>query len=149
MLLNQIIFLYRSATSTPSISLRSDSTVPSNDLNQPDITPSPTVEIQRQQSNSAPVEEEDNHTLDEHSGRDSPEFDNDLVEAATVIAQALGVQIVQDAATNSDEKTTTVTEVEDVGKIEQGVYYRWRDWRLIKSKDSLFIWCDAVALELR
>lgn len=83
----------------------------------------------------------DNATLD------SPAFDNDLVEAATTIAQALGVQIVQDATITSDEQAATGSE--DAWNIESGVYYRWKDWRLIRAKDSLFIWCDAVALELR
>lgn len=39
------------------------------------------------------------------------------------------------------------TAVEDIWEIVQGKSYRWKDWRLIKSVDSLFIWCDAVALE--
>lgn len=37
----------------------------------------------------------------------------------------------------------------DSWSIEADVVYRWRDWRVVKSRDSLFIWCDACALELR
>ncbi|VDK47623.1 unnamed protein product [Anisakis simplex] len=36
---------------------------------------------------------------------------------------------------------------DDCNEIVEGKSYRWKDWRLIKSRDSLFIWCDAVAVE--
>ncbi|KHN87505.1 E3 ubiquitin-protein ligase HECTD1 [Toxocara canis] len=39
------------------------------------------------------------------------------------------------------------TAVDDRWEIVEGTSYRWKDWRLIKSRDSLFIWCDAVAME--
>lgn len=41
------------------------------------------------------------------------------------------------------------TAADDQWEIAQGNSYRWKDWRLIKSRDSFFIWCDAVALEFR
>ncbi|EFO28334.2 hypothetical protein LOAG_00153 [Loa loa] len=37
--------------------------------------------------------------------------------------------------------------VDDQWEIVQGKGYRWKDWRMIKSQDSFFIWCDAVAVE--
>uniref|UniRef100_A0A158Q903 E3 ubiquitin-protein ligase n=1 Tax=Elaeophora elaphi TaxID=1147741 RepID=A0A158Q903_9BILA len=37
--------------------------------------------------------------------------------------------------------------VDDQWEIIQGKNYRWKDWRMIKSRDSFFIWCDAVAVE--
>uniref|UniRef100_A0A915PQB4 E3 ubiquitin-protein ligase n=1 Tax=Setaria digitata TaxID=48799 RepID=A0A915PQB4_9BILA len=37
--------------------------------------------------------------------------------------------------------------VVDQWEIVQGKSYRWKDWRIIKSRDSFFIWCDAVAVE--
>ncbi|EJW84453.1 Hectd1 protein, partial [Wuchereria bancrofti] len=37
--------------------------------------------------------------------------------------------------------------VDDEWEIIQGKSYRWKDWRMIKSRDSFFIWCDAVAVE--
>ena len=151
----------RSATSTPSISLRSDSTAPSNDFSSmmanADVTPSPTVEIVGRHSSSAPIEDDDNETLGLDTGEDDPQseldsssaFDNDLVEAATTIAQALGVQIVEDVAEKSGEQNNAAaTGMEDVWTLEAGAFYRWKDWRLIRAKDSLFVWCDAVALEL-
>ncbi|KAM3726185.1 E3 ubiquitin-protein ligase [Dirofilaria immitis] len=36
---------------------------------------------------------------------------------------------------------------DDQWEIVQDKSYRWKDWRLIKSRDSFFIWCDAVAVE--
>ncbi|KAK6110532.1 HECT-domain (ubiquitin-transferase) family protein [Brugia pahangi] len=36
---------------------------------------------------------------------------------------------------------------DDEWEILQGKSYRWKDWRMIKSRDSFFIWCDAVAVE--
>uniref|UniRef100_A0A0M3I707 E3 ubiquitin-protein ligase n=1 Tax=Ascaris lumbricoides TaxID=6252 RepID=A0A0M3I707_ASCLU len=39
------------------------------------------------------------------------------------------------------------TALEDRWEIVEGRSYRWKDWRLVKSRDSLFIWCDAVAME--
>lgn len=38
---------------------------------------------------------------------------------------------------------------DDQWEIIQGKSYRWKDWRMIKSRDSFFIWCDAVAVEFR
>ncbi|KAL3982231.1 HECT-domain (ubiquitin-transferase) family protein [Acanthocheilonema viteae] len=37
--------------------------------------------------------------------------------------------------------------VDDQWEIVQGKSYRWKDWRIIKTRDSFFIWCDAVAVE--
>jgi len=123
-----------------------------------DVTPSPSVEIVGRHSSSAPIEDDDNETLGLDTGEDDPQseldsssaFDNDLVEAATTIAQALGVQIVEDVAEKSGEQNNAAaTGMEDVWTLEAGAFYRWKDWRLIRAKDSLFVWCDAVALELR
>ncbi|MFH4979391.1 hypothetical protein AB6A40_006100 [Gnathostoma spinigerum] len=36
---------------------------------------------------------------------------------------------------------------QDHWAIVEGKCYRWKDWRLIKSRDAFFIWCDAVAME--
>jgi hypothetical protein len=70
-----------------------------------------------------------------------------ILEINNSIYLALGVQIVEDAATKSDEQNAAGSD--DVWAFEANVFYRWKDWRLIRSKDSLFIWCDAIALELR
>lgn len=82
----------------------------------------------------------------------------DLVEAATAVAQALGVQIVDDPLPSTSVTTNNSTLISDDGKIEalrdswvlgNGIIYKWDDWRLIRNKSSFFIWCDAVALEFR
>lgn len=39
--------------------------------------------------------------------------------------------------------------LDDQWEIMLGKNYRWKDWRIIKSRDSFFIWCDAVAVEFR
>uniref|UniRef100_A0A914ZV22 E3 ubiquitin-protein ligase n=10 Tax=Parascaris univalens TaxID=6257 RepID=A0A914ZV22_PARUN len=62
-------------------------------------------------------------------------------------ANATGVtrKNVRSAQTpTTDEMATTL---EDRWEIVEGRSYRWKDWRLVKSRDSLFIWCDAVAME--
>lgn len=62
------------------------------------------------------------------------------------------IQVVGD---NGDETrkqsltTHTIDTNDDSWQIEQARNYRWKDWRLVKSRDSLFIWCDACALEYR
>nr|CAD2122828.1 unnamed protein product [Meloidogyne enterolobii] len=180
---NSVYTANRSISSTPSISLRSDSTVPSTDLNiarntqnsanNDEITPSPTNELivdERRLSCSTAKEEPENgennligEEEEEGVEIDTQIFNSDLVEAATTIAQALGVQIVEDAASTdnkpeeskSKESASTATPAvpasagsDDVWTLTPGVYYRWRDWRLIRANDSLFVWCDAVALEL-
>lgn len=38
---------------------------------------------------------------------------------------------------------------DDQWEIVEKESYKWKDWRLMKSRDSLFIWCDAVAIEFR
>jgi hypothetical protein len=47
------------------------------------------------------------------------------------------------------DPATLAAAAEDSWKLETGKAYRWKDWRLIKSRDSFFIWCDAVAVEFR
>lgn len=37
---------------------------------------------------------------------------------------------------------------DDVWTLEEGMIYRWRDWRLIRTKDSLILWCGANILRL-
>ncbi|KAL3124758.1 hypothetical protein niasHT_001595 [Heterodera trifolii] len=151
--------------SSPSVSLRSESAAPSNDashysneeiaVHADSSTPSPTVEILHR--HNAPNTEEELSPSNHGDGANSPQFDNELVEAATTIANVLGVQIVQDVSESSCEhnqqqqrqpQNTAKDGSEDVWSVEEKVFYRWKDWRLIRSKDSLFLWCDAVALEL-
>ncbi len=50
---------------------------------------------------------------------------------------------------NADAAVLAAAAAEDSWQFEPGKAYRWKDWRVIKSRDSLFIWCDALALELR
>lgn len=39
---------------------------------------------------------------------------------------------------------------DDVWTLEdRQVFYSWKDWRLMRTEDCLFIWCDAIALEFR
>lgn len=108
------------------------------------------------------------------SGRLSSQFASvraDLVEAATAVAQALGVQIVDDSPGTSllsssintvgelasdggnltlhGGLTTKKSAAEDVWKLTGGAFYKWNDWRLVRYKDSFFLWCDAVAIEFR
>lgn len=37
----------------------------------------------------------------------------------------------------------------DSWEIGPRTMYKWHDWRLTRSSDSMYIWCDAVALELK
>lgn len=97
-------------------------------------TPPPTMEIagQERKSTTPPL--------------DSHQPSNELVEAATAVAQVLGVQIDDDTLSAGPSKREPT---DDVWKINSGVNYKWKDWRLIRSRDSLFLWCDAVAVEFR
>ncbi|KJH41368.1 HECT-domain protein [Dictyocaulus viviparus] len=38
----------------------------------------------------------------------------------------------------------------DKGKVllQQGVPYRWKEWRIVRGDESTFIWCDVLVLEL-
>ncbi len=38
---------------------------------------------------------------------------------------------------------------EDSSEMVTGCLYRWKDWRLVRSRDCLYIWCDTCALEFR
>uniref|UniRef100_A0A915DET1 E3 ubiquitin-protein ligase n=1 Tax=Ditylenchus dipsaci TaxID=166011 RepID=A0A915DET1_9BILA len=174
----------RSATSTPSLSIKSDvesvsSSFPhsrstresSNErlqmLNIPHMesddtataacseinTPSPTVELEH---NSSP--QPTSSGLNSTGTKVSSQFASvraDLVEAATAVAQALGVQIVDDSRSTiaagssscSGKSEKSRKSSDDAWKLVCGVSYKWNDWRLIRTKDSLFVWCDAVAIE--
>ncbi|CAD5221557.1 unnamed protein product [Bursaphelenchus okinawaensis] len=46
------------------------------------------------------------------------------------------------------EKKKTEKEGNDSWVLEVKVLYKWNDWRLMRSTDSLYVWCDAVAIEL-
>jgi hypothetical protein len=54
----------------------------------------------------------------------------------------------QDQPSTSNNTLGTSKPVADSWSIQPQTVYKWRDWRLMRSTDSLFIWCDAVALEL-
>lgn len=84
----------------------------------------------------------------------------DLVEAATVVAQALGVQIVDDplpstSLNNINSSLSIIKENEKVNISNDSwilgneIIYKWSDWCLIRNKNLLFIWCDVIAIEFR
>lgn len=76
----------------------------------------------------------------------------ELVEAATAVAQALGSRILDDNPTGSLIKKNSIfskKNSEELVKLTPGISYKWNDWRLIRTKDTLFLWCDAVAIEFR
>lgn len=61
------------------------------------------------------------------------------------MAEALGIQI-EDEIT---QRISSSSNQDDTWDIAQGTNYKWKDWRLIRTADSLFLWCDAVAIEFR
>uniref|UniRef100_A0A183BQ64 E3 ubiquitin-protein ligase n=1 Tax=Globodera pallida TaxID=36090 RepID=A0A183BQ64_GLOPA len=162
--------LDRSETSIPSASLGSESAALSNESrgnypNEENVvhadssSPSPTIEILHQHNSAMTLNNGGEiQPSNSHDGMNSPEFDTDLVDAANTIANVLGVQIVQDVSETSCEEQqqrqhekqqrTAKDGSDDVWTVEEGMFYRWKDWRLIRTKDSMFLWCDAVALEL-
>jgi hypothetical protein len=77
------------------------------------------------------------------------------IESSDAIVE-IPVQIVGDNTTTSNKinddgvrRSNTIDPNDDSWQIEMARNYRWKDWRLVKSRDSLFIWCDACALEYR
>lgn len=72
---------------------------------------------------------------------------SDLMEAANAVAQALGSRILNDGSDNTSNKI--FSKKEELIKLSHGCVYKWNDWRFLRTKDTLFLWCDAVAIEFR
>ena len=49
------------------------------------------------------------------------------------------------------DTTTATTEVVGCAprSLDAGTLYKWNDWLLVRTDDSIIVWCDACALELR
>uniref|UniRef100_A0A914XRQ8 E3 ubiquitin-protein ligase n=1 Tax=Plectus sambesii TaxID=2011161 RepID=A0A914XRQ8_9BILA len=66
--------------------------------------------------------------------------DTAAVVTTTVVAEP-------DSPSVEIPRQTSADPANDSWSIEPDAIYRWRDWRVLKSRDSLFVWCDACALE--
>ncbi|KAI6238131.1 HECT-type E3 ubiquitin transferase [Aphelenchoides fujianensis] len=169
----------RSATSTPSIGLRSESEA-SRDTPQPTTSEHAAYQTgDRSRMLNIPVQFEDemisdtntppptieNHEDSGHShAMDTTDERRAIADLPTPRAPAPAPPTDRFASTTSKESsaeraaasTTAPSAAEglpnaqqaDVWTLQSGHVLKWRDWRLMRAEDSLFIWCDAVALEL-
>ncbi|KAI6206878.1 HECT-type E3 ubiquitin transferase [Aphelenchoides besseyi] len=148
----------RSTTSTPSIGLRSESQASRE-------TPQPTANEfneHRHQMLNIPVQFEDimvsdtpPPTMEEldfangqsASNSNAMETSNALTPRAA--ERSTSKESSEERTSTEQSASTAKTEPPtDVWALQVANVFKWRDWRLMRDEDTLFIWCDAVALEL-
>ncbi|CAG9534153.1 unnamed protein product [Cercopithifilaria johnstoni] len=97
------------------------------------------------------IKEKNDHTMvnvpvhddDSHNTSVTPLESINFVTSSTVEAS----ETVTPVTCKYNIGTDLSSAIDDQWEIVQGKSYRWKDWRMIKSRDSFFIWCDAVAVE--
>lgn len=105
-------------------------------------TPSPTLE-ESAVTNAQIIPNKDGNSISSFASVKS-----DLMEAANAVAQALGARILDGGESPSNTRPI-FSKKEETCNLNHGFLYKWNDWRLLRTKDTLFLWCDAVAIEFR
>ncbi|KAI6211923.1 HECT-type E3 ubiquitin transferase [Aphelenchoides besseyi] len=148
----------RSTTSTPSIGLRSESQASRE-------TPQPTANEfneHRHQMLNIPVQFEDimvsdtpPPTMEELDYAHGQSVSNsNAVETSNALTPRAAERSTSKESSeerNSTEQSASTDKTEpptDVWALQVANVFKWRDWRLMRDEDTLFVWCDAVALEL-
>ncbi|CAD5227639.1 unnamed protein product [Bursaphelenchus xylophilus] len=95
---------------------------------------SDSAQAERQQMLNIPVQSEEEF-LDTQTPSPTPE--NADIEEKKTLKEALDT--IQEPGTSTSGDSWT---------LKDKSLYKWKDWRLMRSTDSLYVWCDAVAIEL-